>query len=62
MNDNQASGIGKTVKGTVKEAVSKVTDNKLGEAEGKVEKNIGKVQTKLGDKQAERDLNRAPPE
>jgi uncharacterized protein YjbJ (UPF0337 family) len=53
MNDNQTEGIGKTIKGGVKEAASKLTGNKLGEMEGKVEKNIGKVQTKLGNKQEE---------
>jgi uncharacterized protein YjbJ (UPF0337 family) len=54
MNDNQTSGIGKAVKGTVKEVTSKATGNKLGEVEGKIEKNVGKAQIKLGNKQEER--------
>jgi uncharacterized protein YjbJ (UPF0337 family) len=54
VNDNQASGIGKAVKGAIKEVTSKVTGNKLGEAEGKIEKNVGKAQTKLGNKQEQR--------
>jgi uncharacterized protein YjbJ (UPF0337 family) len=51
MNDNQTGGIGKQIKGTAKEATGKLTGNKAGEAEGKVEKNIGKAQKKLGDVQ-----------
>jgi uncharacterized protein YjbJ (UPF0337 family) len=62
MNDNQTEGIGKTIKGGVKEAASKLTGNKLGEVEGKAEKNVGKVQTKLGDKQAEHRAKQNPPE
>lgn len=53
MNDNQSSGIGKQVKGTIKEGTSKITGNKSGEVEGKIEKNVGKVQSKLGDRQSE---------
>ena len=62
MNDNQTSGIGKTIKGGLKEATGKVTGNKLREMEGKVEKNIGKMQTKLGDKQEEHRQNEDLPE
>ena len=61
MNDNQASGLGKTIKGSVKEATSKITGNKLGEAEGKIEKNVGKAQTKLGDKQEQHREKTPPP-
>lgn len=53
MNENQSSGLGKQIKGSVKEGTSKITGNKSGEVEGKIEKNIGKAQTKLGDKQSE---------
>ncbi len=54
MNDNQVGGISKQVKGAVKEGTGKLTGNKLGEAEGKVEKEVGKAQKDLGDAQ-ERD-------
>ncbi|MBV8741317.1 MAG: CsbD family protein [Sinobacteraceae bacterium] len=60
MNQNQTDGMGKTVKGAVKEGTSKLTGNKLGEAEGKLEKNIGKAQTKLGDKQSEKEDSNPP--
>jgi uncharacterized protein YjbJ (UPF0337 family) len=61
MNDNQTNGIAKTIKGGVKEAASKVTGNKLGEVEGKVEKGVGQAQTKLGNKQEEhRDKTQLP--
>lgn len=60
MNENQAHGLGKTIKGAIKETTSKATDNKLGEVEGKVEKDIGKAQTKLGDKQQERQEKSRP--
>jgi uncharacterized protein YjbJ (UPF0337 family) len=54
MNRNQTDGAGKQVKGAVKEGVSKVTGNKAGEIEGKVEKGAGKVQSEIG-RQQERD-------
>ena len=54
MNENQVGGISKEVKGAVKEGTSKLTGNKLGEAEGKVEKEVGKAQKGFGDAQ-ERD-------
>jgi uncharacterized protein YjbJ (UPF0337 family) len=62
MNDNQTEGIGKTIKGGLKEATSKITGNKLGEMEGKVQKNVGKLQTKLGNKQEEHRANEDLPE
>ena len=51
MNRNQTDGAGKQVKGAVKEGVSKVTGNKSGELEGKVEKTAGKVQSNIGNQQ-----------
>jgi uncharacterized protein YjbJ (UPF0337 family) len=51
MNRNQTDGAGKQVKGAVKEGVSKVTGNKAGEVEGKVEKTAGKVQSNIGNQQ-----------
>ncbi|MFL6547717.1 MAG: CsbD family protein [Povalibacter sp.] len=55
MNRNQTDGAGKQVKGAIKEGVSKVTGNKSGEVEGKVEKTAGKVQSNVGNQQ---DANR----
>lgn len=54
MNENQVRGVTKEVKGALKEGVSKVTGNTLGQVEGKVEKEVGKAQKSLGDTQ-ERD-------
>jgi uncharacterized protein YjbJ (UPF0337 family) len=51
MNRNQTDGAGKQIKGAVKEGVSKVTGNKSGEVEGKVEKTAGKVQSEIGNEQ-----------
>lgn len=53
MNENQVRGTGKEVKGAVKEGVSKVTGNTLGQVEGKVEKEVGRAQKNLGDAQAQ---------
>ena len=54
MNENQVGGVTKQVKGAIKEGASKVTGNTAGQVEGKVEKEIGKVQKSVGDAQ-ERD-------
>lgn len=54
MNENQVGGVSKQVKGAVKEGISKVTGNTLGQVEGKIEKEVGKVQKDMGDAQ-ERD-------
>lgn len=54
MNENQVDGVSKQVKGAIKEGASKVTGNTLGQAEGKIEKEVGKVQKDMGDAQ-ERD-------
>ena len=51
MNENQVRGTGKEIKGAVKEGVSKVTGNTLGQVEGKVEKEVGRAQKNLGDAQ-----------
>lgn len=61
MNKDQTDGIGKQVKGGFKEAVSKVTGNKAGEMEGKIEKAVGKVQTKVGNAVEEDRRNRERP-
>ena len=52
MNNNQVGGAAKEVKGAIKEGISKVTGNTLGEGEGKFEKEMGKAQRNLGNAQA----------
>lgn len=49
MNDDQAEGNFKQMKGKAKEAWGKVTDNEATEAEGAVDKLSGKVQETIGD-------------
>lgn len=49
MNKDQVNGRVKTVKGAVKEAAGKVTGDIQQETEGKVTKELGKVQSKWGD-------------
>jgi uncharacterized protein YjbJ (UPF0337 family) len=56
MDKDRVEGGAKQVKGSVKEAIGKVTGNKRTEAEGKAEKTGGKVQGKVGEaKDAVRD-------
>lgn len=62
MNKHQTSGIGKQIKGGVKEAASKVTGNTAGKMEGKLQKEAGKAQTAMGNelerqKRDQRDRN-----
>ena len=49
-------GAARQVKGAVKEAAGKLTGNRRLAVEGKIQKNVGKAQRKLG--QAEKDLDR----
>ena len=49
MNKDRVNGRMKTVKGAVKEAAGKVTGDHQQETEGKVKKEVGKVQSKWGD-------------
>ncbi|AEL05009.1 CsbD family protein [Xanthomonas campestris] len=48
MDKNRIEGAAKQVKGSVKEAIGRVTGDKSTELEGAAEKNIGKVQAKAG--------------
>jgi uncharacterized protein YjbJ (UPF0337 family) len=48
MDKDRKDGIKHEVKGAAKEIAGKVTGNKLREAEGNVEKNLGKVQNAAG--------------
>jgi uncharacterized protein YjbJ (UPF0337 family) len=58
MNSNQGKGVGKQLKGTVKEAAGKLTGDKVLEHEGKAERGIGKIQKKVGDVQEQRRRDR----
>ncbi|KFN48114.1 CsbD family protein [Arenimonas metalli] len=49
MDKNTKGGIGHQVKGSLKEATGKVTGNQSKELAGKVEKNLGKAQRKVGE-------------
>jgi uncharacterized protein YjbJ (UPF0337 family) len=49
VNKDQVKGVGKQVKGSVKETVGRVTGNRRTEAEGAAEKTVGKVQKGYGD-------------
>ena len=48
MDKDRIDGAGKQVKGSVKEAIGKVTGNKTTEAKGAAEKAGGKVQAEAG--------------
>jgi uncharacterized protein YjbJ (UPF0337 family) len=58
MNKHQDDGLGKQIKGTVKDVAGKLTGDKVLQGEGKIEKATGKAQEKLGDAQERHDLNR----
>ena len=47
VNKDQVKGVGKQVKGSVKETAGRVTGNRQTEAEGVAEKSAGKVQKGL---------------
>ncbi len=49
INKDQVKGQVNVVKGSVKEAAGKLVGNPNLEAEGKVQKIVGKVQTSVGD-------------
>jgi uncharacterized protein YjbJ (UPF0337 family) len=48
MDKDRVEGVGHQVKGSVKEAVGKVTGDKKTQAEGVAEKGAGKVQNAVG--------------
>ncbi len=48
INKDQVKGRVEEVKGTIKEATGKLVGDKTLEAKGNIEKNLGKVQSKLG--------------
>jgi uncharacterized protein YjbJ (UPF0337 family) len=49
MNKDQVRGRVEQAKGSVKEAAGKVVGDKTLEAQGNIQKNIGKIQRKFGD-------------
>lgn len=54
--ENERKGLGRQIEGKKDEVLGAVTGDKSRELKGKVEKNIGKVQERIGEKQQERDL------
>jgi uncharacterized protein YjbJ (UPF0337 family) len=49
INQDQVKGRLEETKGTIKEATGKVVGDKTLEAKGNMQKNLGKVQAKVGD-------------
>lgn len=49
MNEDQAKGHGKDLKGSIKEGLGKLTGDRETEAEGTADKTEGKLQKTLGD-------------
>ena len=49
MHKDELKGVGKQAKGAVKDAVGGLTGNEKLQAEGKVDKIVGKVQQKVGE-------------
>jgi len=49
MHKDEVDGIGKQIKGSVKDAVGGLTGNEKLQAEGKLDKAEGKVQQKVGE-------------
>jgi uncharacterized protein YjbJ (UPF0337 family) len=49
INKDQIKGRVDEAKGTVKEAVGKLVGNETLEAKGNIQKNLGKVEAKVGD-------------
>jgi uncharacterized protein YjbJ (UPF0337 family) len=48
MDKDRIQGAGKQVKGSMKEAIGKMTGNKRTEVEGTAEKIVGKAQSEVG--------------
>lgn len=49
MDNDKVDGVGKQIKGSVKDAVGGLTGNEKLQAEGKLDKAEGKVQQKVGE-------------
>jgi uncharacterized protein YjbJ (UPF0337 family) len=48
MDKNRIDGLAKEAKGSIKEAIGKLTGNAATEAEGKIERTAGKAQAEAG--------------
>ena len=48
MDKNRIDGLAKEAKGSIKEAIGKLTGNTATEVEGKIEKTAGKAQAEAG--------------
>jgi len=49
MHKDEVKGVGKQIKGAVKDAAGGLTGNEKLQAEGKLDKAVGKVQQKVGE-------------
>ena len=49
MDKDSVKGVGKTISGSIKEAVGKITGDTKTQAEGAAEKAVGKTQKAVGD-------------
>jgi len=49
INRDQVKGRVKVAKGTIKAATGKLVGNKMLQAKGNIQKNVGKIQAKFGD-------------
>lgn len=59
MHKDEVKGVGKQIKGAVKDAVGGLTGNEKLQTEGKIDKAAGKIQQKVGEaKDATRDALR----
>ena len=61
MNKHQNDGLGKQIKGSIKDVAGKITGDKVLQGEGKIEKAAGKVQEKVGNAQARHDERKQDP-
>ncbi|MBB5447454.1 MULTISPECIES: CsbD family protein [unclassified Paraburkholderia] len=53
MDRNRVEGTAKELKGSVKEAIAKVTGNRAKQAEGAAEKIAGRIQARIGEETEE---------
>ena len=54
--EHESKGLGKQIKGKTNEVVGAATGDTSRELKGKIEKNVGKVQERFGEKLQEHDL------
>ena len=56
--EQESKGLNRQIEGTKDEVLGSVTDDKSRELKGKLEKNVGKVQERFGEKLREHDEDR----